>query len=82
MFFLFFAIRMLNDRNKIERCTKMKKFVAFVLSASMCLSLLTMLTPAFAYEQESEQTIQARMVDPDKNPKPEREPYEGQSDWP
>lgn len=29
----------------------MKKIIAFVLSASMCLSLLTVLTPAFAYEQ-------------------------------
>ena len=29
----------------------MKKIIAFVLSASMCLSLLTVLTPAFGFEQ-------------------------------
>ena len=51
----------------------MKKFVAFILSVSMCLSLLTMLSPAFAYEQESEQTIQSRMVDNDRRPDPDRE---------
>ena len=44
----------------------MKKFIAFVLSASMCLSLLTALTPAFAaYEQKGEQVAMMRMVDPD-----------------
>lgn len=29
----------------------MKKIMAFILSASMCLSLLTVLTPAFGFEQ-------------------------------
>lgn len=60
----------------------MKKFVAFVLSASMCLSLLSVLSPAFAYEKGGEQTVQTRMVDPGKNPKPEREPYDSEEDWP
>lgn len=49
----------------------MKKIVAFLLSASMCLSLLTALTPAFAYEEDGEQSIQTRMVDPDDEPKRE-----------
>lgn len=57
----------------------MKKIVAFLLSASMCLSLLTTLAPAFAYEQEGE-TVQVRMVDNDKKPKPDWIPYEGQDD--
>lgn len=60
----------------------MKKIIAFMLSASMCLSLLTMLTPAFAYEQSDEQSVQMRMVDPDKKPEPEREVINGQTDSP
>ena len=58
----------------------MKKFIAFILSASMCLSLMTALTPAFAYGQEdtSEQTIMARAGDPDK--KPDLKPLEYQDD--
>ena len=57
----------------------MKKIIAFLLSASMCLSLLTVLTPAFAaYEQEGETTAMTRMVDPDE--KPERRPIEVQDD--
>lgn len=51
----------------------MKKILAFILSASMCLSLLTVLSPAFAYEQEGEQAIQTRMVDPEREPDPDRE---------
>ena len=43
----------------------MKKILAFVLSASMCLSLLTVLAPAFAYEQKGEIAVM-RMVDPDE----------------
>lgn len=31
----------------------MKKIVAFLLSASMCLSLLTVLTPAFGFAKDS-----------------------------
>jgi len=58
----------------------MKKILAFFLSASMCLSLLTVLTPAFAYEQDGEQTIQTRMVDPDKKPDPERKPLVDQEE--
>lgn len=50
----------------------MKKIVAFLLSASMCLSLITALTPAFAYEQDGEQVAHARMVDPDEE-EPKRE---------
>ena len=57
----------------------MKKFIAFVLSASMCLSLLSVLTPALAYEQEGEQTAKVRMVGPDDK-EPERELIDGQSD--
>ena len=53
--------------------------MAFILSASMCLSLLTVLTPAFAYEQE-EQTIQMRAGDKDKKPEPEREVIQPQYD--
>lgn len=53
----------------------MKKFIAFILSASMCLSLMTALTPAFAYGQEdtSEQTIMARAGDPEKEDRPVKE---------
>ena len=58
----------------------MKKIIAFVLSASMCLSLLSVLTPAFAYEQGDEQVSVMRMADNDKKPKPEREPLPGQHD--
>ena len=58
----------------------MKKIVAFLLSASMCLSLLTALTPAFAaYEQSGEQTVQTRMADPDDK-EPERELLDGQTE--
>ena len=57
----------------------MKKIIAFVLSASMCLSLLSVLTPAFAYEQENEQVSVMRMPDPDDD-KPKREVIEGQDD--
>lgn len=56
----------------------MKKMIAFVLSASMCLSLLTVLTPAFAYEQGGQQTIQTRSGDANNKPKPDREPLPGQ----
>ena len=57
----------------------MKKIVAFLLSATMCLSLLTALTPAFAYEQEGEQNIQMRTAEkPDR--KPMREPIAGQEE--
>lgn len=57
----------------------MKKIIAFLLSASMCLSLLTVLTPAFAaYEQKGEQVAMMRMGDPDK--KPDLEPLEDQDD--
>ena len=58
----------------------MKKIIAFLLSASMCLSLLTVLTPAFAYVQDGEQTIHMRAVDPDKKPIPEGEPLPGQGE--
>ena len=57
----------------------MKKIIAFVLSASMCLSLLTVLTPAFAYEQGSEQTIQMRNTEKPER-KPMREPIPAQED--
>jgi len=56
----------------------MKKIIAFVLSASMCLSLLTVLTPAFAYEQSGQQTIQMRAGDKDK--KPDLKPLESQKE--
>lgn len=56
----------------------MKKIIAFVLSASMCLSLLTVLTPAFAYEQGAQQTIQTRAGDTDKKPEVGREPLRPQ----
>ena len=59
----------------------MKKFVAFILSVSMCLSLLTMLSPAFAYEQESEQVAVMRLGDPDDE-EPKRNPAEIQDDCP
>lgn len=58
----------------------MKKFMAFVLSASMCLSLLSVLTPAFAYEQGNEQVSVMRMPDPDEDP--EKIPFEIQDDNP
>ncbi len=58
----------------------MKKIVAFVLSVSMCLSLLTVLTPAFAYGQNTEQAVQMSMADPDKKPDPEREVIQPQYD--
>ena len=58
---------------------KMKKILAFVLSASMCLSLLTVLAPAFAYEQESGISVM-RMGDPDNDKKPDLKPYEDQDD--
>ena len=57
----------------------MKKIIAFVLSASMCLSLLTVLTPAFAYEQGGQQTIQTRDVEKPER-KPVREPIGPQTD--
>ena len=44
----------------------MKKFIAFVLSASMCLSLLTVLTPAFAYEQNGGVAVMS-FGDPEKD---------------
>ncbi len=58
----------------------MKKILAFVLSASMCLSLLTVLTPAFAYEQKGEIPVM-RMGDPDEE-KPKRETIEIQEENP
>lgn len=48
----------------------MKKMIAFVLSASMCLSLLTVLAPAFAYEQDSGIAVMS-FGDPDNAPKRE-----------
>lgn len=60
----------------------MKKIVAFLLSASMCLSLLTVLAPVFAYEQKAEQTATMRMVDPDDDEDPEKVGFENQHDWP
>ncbi len=60
----------------------MKKFIAFVLSASMCLSLLTALSPAFAaYEQDGEKVAMMRMGDPEKD-EPKRETIENQHDCP
>ena len=56
----------------------MKKIVAFLLSATMCLSLLSVLTPAFAYEQGEEQTVQMRSTDPVQKPDPDRKPIAGQ----
>ena len=58
----------------------MKKIIAFVLSASMCLSLLTVLTPAFGFEQDGQQTIQTRAGDPERKPAPDRKPLEDQND--
>ena len=56
----------------------MKKIVAFVLSASMCLSLLTVLNPAFAAEENgTEQTIQMRAVGPEEDDLAD-EPLRGQ----
>ena len=55
----------------------MKKILAFVLSASMCLSLLTALAPAFACEQDSEQISVMRLGDPDDE---ERDTLEYQDD--
>lgn len=60
----------------------MKKFIAFVLSASLCLSLLSVLTPAFAYEQEGGNTAMTRAVDNDKKPDPDREVINGQGENP
>lgn len=60
----------------------MKKMIAFLLSASMCLSLLTVLTPAFAYEQGDQQTIQMRAGDTDKKPNPDRKPFGSQTENP
>jgi len=45
---------------------------------AMCLSLLTVLTPAFAYEQSGQQTIQMRAGDKDK--KPDLKPLESQKE--
>ena len=42
----------------------MKKIVAFLLSASMCLSLLTVLTPAFGFEQNGRVAVMS-FGDPD-----------------
>lgn len=56
----------------------MKKYMAFILSASMCLSLLTVLTPAFAYEQE-EQVSVMRMPDPDDEPEEEQIRFQGEN---
>ena len=58
----------------------MKKIIAFALSASMCLSLLTVLTPAFAYERDGQQTIQTRAGDTDRKPDPDRKPISGQTE--
>ena len=52
----------------------MKKIIALVLSVSMCLSMLTALAPAFAYEESTEQTVQMRTNDkPVRQPDPDRE---------
>lgn len=61
---------------------KMKKIIALVLSVSMCLSMLTALAPAFAYEESTEQTIQTRTNEPIKKPDPDRKPLNGQHDCP
>ena len=58
----------------------MRKIIAFMLSASMCLSLLTVLAPAFAYEQSDEQNTMVRMTDNDRKPDPDREPLRVQND--
>lgn len=58
----------------------MKKIIAFVLSASMCLSLLTVLTPAFAaYEKNSEVSVMSA-GDPERTPDPDRKPLRGQAE--
>ena len=51
----------------------MKKILAFVLSASMCLSLLTVLAPAFGFEQNGGIAVMS-FGDPDD----EDEPIRGQ----
>lgn len=58
----------------------MKKILAFILSASMCLSLLSVLSPTFAYENNGEQITVMRMPDPDDDS--EFEVIEGQNDCP
>ena len=44
----------------------MKKIIAFVLSASMCLSLLSVLSPAFSYEQKGGVAVMS-LGDPDED---------------
>ena len=55
----------------------MKKIVAFLLSASMCLSLLTVLTPAFGFEQDGGISVMS-FGDPDDED--ERELFREQND--
>ena len=55
----------------------MKKILAFITSLSMCLSLLTAISPAFACEDDTagvaiEETVEIRNVDPEE----ELEEYE------
>lgn len=61
----------------------MKKILAFITSLSMCLSLLTAIAPAFAYEDDAasvavEETVELRMADPKEEP--ERKPLGNQGD--
>ena len=49
----------------------MKKILAFITSLSMCLSLLTAISPAFACEDDAagvaiEETVGMRNVDPEE----------------
>lgn len=53
--------------------------IAFLLSASMCLSLLTVLTPAFGFAQEGGIAVMSA-GDPEKKPEPERNPVEVQTE--
>ena len=81
MFFLCFIDRILRYQTNEQRGKKMKKIIAFALSVSMCLSMLTVLAPAFAYEQGAEQTVQMRTTEqPVRKPDPDREIIHAQHD--
>ena len=61
----------------------MKKILAFITSLSMCLSMLTALSPAFACENDDagvsiEERIELRNMDPEK----ELEDFEDIDDTP
>ena len=63
----------------------MKRILTFIISASMCLSLLTSLSPVFAYEDDSidvtiEKTVELMSFDPEDEP--ERETVEDMYDIP